>query len=167
MKDYNDLYKEILKKLFMNNEFAGMQINKNSAISHYDHATRTIHINAKTNFVSKLLTPKLGALKDMFENATGRTVDLIMINNNVAYSDKKTLEDIVVEQTNVTEQEAKVIVETIEKTFEDELLVVEQANNSQNDNVIVMKFYNSKVGATKNVVYVKGDHKYRDDLTLG
>ena len=164
MNEYNKIYREIIHRLFENKEFIAEQILKWSNITNYDHALRSINIRVSKEFVSKLIIPLLKDIKALFEIATQKPLDIVMINNEIALTDKRTLEDVVSEEEDISEAEAHEIVKTIEATLEEEIFQTDEVEESD---IVTLKFYNDEISDTKELYYVKGDHKFKEEISLG
>ena len=164
MNEYNKIYKSIIDRLFEGKEFIAEQIMKHSEVSGYDHALRSLDIKIRKEFVEKLITPYLVDIKSLFEIATQNPVDILSINNDVKLTDKKTLESIISEEEHIPEEEATKIVRTIEATLEEE--VFEEAEVKPED-IVKLRFWNDEISDEKVLYYVKGDHKFKEDISLG
>ena len=164
MNEYNKIYKEIIDRLFEGKEFIAEQIMKHSAVVSYDHALRSIDIRITKEFVEKLITPFLEDIKSLFEIGTQRPLDVLMINNEVKISDKKTLESVISEEEHISQEEATKLVRTIEATLEDEVF---EETEVQPEDIVKLRFWNDEISDEKILYYVKGDHKFKEDISLG
>ena len=164
MNEYNKIYKEIIDRLFEHKEFIAEQILKWSNITNYDHALRSINIRIEKSFAEKLIEPFLNDIKTLFEIATQRPLDIITINNKTVLTDRKTLESIVSKEEDISKEEAHEIVSTIEATLEEEIFQPEEV---QQEDIVTLKFYNTEISDEKVLYYIKGDHKFKEEISLG
>jgi len=103
----------------------------------------------------------------MFENIEGLPVDRIRINGNDAYKESRTLEEVKnSEHIGLTKEQEKILLETIEKTFEDDIFVKKQYQQDPS-HYIKLDFYNRKLGLSKSLLYIKKDKNYKEEILLG
>lgn len=172
--DYNEIFIKVMRRLFTNKKVIGEQILKATKITNFITNTSTLNIKTETKFAASLLSSEVKEISELFSRAINERVENIAINGELfrvviakGLSSKENININKIIPIEKTIEQEKSLMETIEKTFEDDLFIQKKYEELGEKKAIKLNFFNPRLGLSKSLIYYKSDKNNQELIKWG
>lgn len=161
---HTEVFAKVIERLYSNKTEVMKDIIRSTKVMNFITSTNTLNLDVSKSYIKTLLVPEIKNIAELFSRVTNERVENVFINGeiyNVIVS--KSIASKVEEKALIhTELDEKSLLETIEKTFEDDVFVQKRLEDIDENKVIKLNFFNPRLGLSKTLLLFKSDIKHQE-----